>query len=51
MREIAFDTVRMVAETNLMAVTIGQDSPEQLTNNYKLMMPLLLNVELPFPPE
>ncbi|XP_038108348.1 microtubule-associated protein futsch isoform X2 [Culex quinquefasciatus] len=51
MREITFDTVRMVAETNLMAVTIGQDSPEQLTNNYKLMMPLLLNAELLFPPE
>ncbi|XP_065090642.1 uncharacterized protein Rif1 isoform X2 [Ochlerotatus camptorhynchus] len=49
MRELLYDTVQMVARTNLLAVTIGQDSPEQLVSNYRTFMSLLFNPDLDYP--
>lgn len=48
MRELLYDIVQMVAQTNLLAVIIGQDSPEQLINNYRTFMSLLFNPDLDY---
>ncbi|XP_021709370.1 telomere-associated protein RIF1 isoform X2 [Aedes aegypti] len=48
-KELIYDIVQMVAETNLLSVTIGQDSPEQLTINYRNFMTLMFNPALDFP--
>ncbi|XP_053683793.1 telomere-associated protein RIF1 [Sabethes cyaneus] len=48
-RQLTHDTIRMVAETKLLTVTIGQDSPEQLANNYRTFMSLLFNSDLDYP--
>lgn len=47
-RELLYDIVQMVAQTNLLAVTIGQDTPEQLVNNYRTFMSLLFNPDLDY---
>lgn len=51
MRELLYDTILMVVQTNLLAVTIGQDSPEQLVNNYRSFMTLMFNPDLNYPEE
>lgn len=48
MRALLYDIVQMVSQTNLLAVTIGQDSPEQLINNYRTFMSLLFNPDLDY---
>ncbi|XP_058829575.1 telomere-associated protein RIF1 isoform X2 [Topomyia yanbarensis] len=47
--ELLYDTVRIVAQTNLTMVTIGHDSPEQLVNNYRNFMSLIFNEDLNYP--
>ncbi|XP_055631800.1 telomere-associated protein RIF1 isoform X2 [Toxorhynchites rutilus septentrionalis] len=49
MRELVYDTVLMVAQTNLLTVTIGHDSPEQLVNNYRVFMTLVFNPKVDYP--
>ncbi|XP_055533723.1 telomere-associated protein RIF1 isoform X2 [Wyeomyia smithii] len=48
-RQLAHDTVSMVAQTKLLTVAIGQDSPEQLVSNYRTFMSLMFNSDLDYP--
>ncbi|XP_062562298.1 telomere-associated protein RIF1 isoform X2 [Armigeres subalbatus] len=49
LKELIYDIVQMVAQTNLLSVIIGQDSPEQLVLNYRSFMSLMFNPALDYP--
>lgn len=49
LRDLLYDTLLIIAESDLLHVKIGYDSPEQLMFNYQMIMPFVLNSHLPFP--
>ncbi|XP_052889457.1 telomere-associated protein RIF1 [Anopheles moucheti] len=51
LREMLYDTLLTITQSDLLKVNIGVDSPEQLTFNYKTIMSLILHPQLPCPPQ
>ncbi|XP_055600357.1 telomere-associated protein RIF1 isoform X2 [Uranotaenia lowii] len=51
LRELVYDTVLLVVQSKLLTVVIGQDSPEQLLNNYRTFMTLMFVPDLTYPEE
>ncbi|XP_035899232.1 telomere-associated protein RIF1 [Anopheles stephensi] len=51
LRDLLYDTLLTIAQSDLFKVNVGYDSPEQLVFNYKTLMPLLLHPQLPCPVE
>ncbi|XP_041786568.1 uncharacterized protein LOC121601835 [Anopheles merus] len=49
LRDLLYDTLLTIAESDLLHVKIGYDSPEQLMFNYQMIMPFVLNSQLPIP--
>uniref|UniRef100_A0A182R8X4 Telomere-associated protein Rif1 N-terminal domain-containing protein n=1 Tax=Anopheles funestus TaxID=62324 RepID=A0A182R8X4_ANOFN len=49
LRDILYDTLLTITQSNLLHVNIGYDSPEQLMFNYKTVMSLVLHPQLPCP--
>ncbi|XP_049544971.1 uncharacterized protein LOC125956804 isoform X2 [Anopheles darlingi] len=47
--ELLYDTLLLVAQSDLLTVRIGTDSPDRLTQNYKHFMPTVLNRTMPCP--
>ncbi|XP_053658738.1 telomere-associated protein RIF1 [Anopheles marshallii] len=51
LRDMLYDTLLTITQSDLLKVNIGFDSPEQLVFNYKTIMSLLLHAQLPCPPK
>uniref|UniRef100_A0A182SHZ0 Rif1_N domain-containing protein n=1 Tax=Anopheles maculatus TaxID=74869 RepID=A0A182SHZ0_9DIPT len=51
LRDLLYDTLLTIVQSDLLKVNIGYDSPEQLMFNYKTLMALLLHPQLPCPVE
>ncbi|XP_050079523.1 telomere-associated protein RIF1 [Anopheles maculipalpis] len=51
LRDLLYDTLLTIVQSDLFKVNIGYDPPEQLIFNYKTLMPLLLHSQLPCPVE
>ncbi|XP_058116909.1 uncharacterized protein LOC131285117 [Anopheles ziemanni] len=49
LRELLYDTLLIIAKSELLTVNIGYDSPEQPMLNYKAFMSAVLNADLPCP--
>ncbi|XP_058065615.1 telomere-associated protein RIF1 [Anopheles bellator] len=49
LRELLYETLLIVAQSELLTVTVGYDSPEQLMLNYKCIMAAVLHPDLPCP--
>ncbi|XP_052873375.1 telomere-associated protein RIF1 [Anopheles cruzii] len=49
LRELLYETLLIVAQSELLTVTVGYDSPEQLMLNYKCVMAAVLHPDLPCP--
>ncbi|XP_053674862.1 telomere-associated protein RIF1 [Anopheles nili] len=49
LRELLYDTILKIAESDLIVINIGHDSPDQLTFNYKMIMSLIIHPQLSCP--